>query len=234
MTEEDVTTAEAAATEAAEPAPGPAPLRGLSLPTQLILGGLILALVGAGGFWFATPRGKASVPAESASRAPRAPVEFAPTTEQWSGLTLEPVQMLAFRSEQVTEGKIAVDEDRATSVFSPYAGRVTRLMAAPGQKVERGQPLFVVEATDSVQAQNDVMTALAAVNKARSQVNLTRTVEARMKGLYEVKAVALREWQQAQADLLAAQNDLRSAETALEASRNRLRIIGKTDAEIDA
>ena len=44
--------------------------------------------------------------------------------------------------------------------------------------------------------------------------------------------MSLREWQQAQADLTAAQNDLRSAETTLEAVRNRLRILGKTDEEI--
>src|SRR5271169_3485737 len=46
--------------------------------------------------------------------------------------------------------------------------------------------------------------------------------------------MSLREWQQAQADLTAAQNDLRSAETTFEAARNRLRILGKTDEEIAA
>src|SRR5262249_38110803 len=50
--------------------------------------------------------------------------------------------------------------------------------------------------------------------------------------LYDAKAMSLREWQQAQADLTAAQNDLRSADTALEAVRNRLRILGKTEAEL--
>jgi len=28
----------------------------------------------------------------------------------------------------VTEGKVAVDEDKSTPVFSPYAGRVMKLM----------------------------------------------------------------------------------------------------------
>ena len=45
-----------------------------------------------------------------------------------------------------TEGKIAVDEDRSTPVFSPYAGRVTKLLARPGDSVTQGQPLFVIEA----------------------------------------------------------------------------------------
>jgi cobalt-zinc-cadmium efflux system membrane fusion protein len=94
--------------------------------------------------------------------------------------------------------------------------------------------LFTIEATDMVQAQNDFRTAIAGANKARSQLNLAQIVEKRNKDLYEGKAVALKEWQQSQADLTAAQNDLRSAETALEAARNRLRILGRTDAEITA
>ena len=40
-------------------------------------------------------------------------------------------------------------------MFSPYAGRVTKLLARPGDSVVKGQPLFVIEAADTVQAQND-------------------------------------------------------------------------------
>jgi len=41
-------------------------------------------------------------------------------------------------------------------------------------------------------------------------------------------------WNKLQAALNAAQNDVRSGETALEAGRNRLRILGKTNDEIVA
>ena len=37
---------------------------------------------------------------------------FYPTAAQWATLTVEPAQQKVFRSEHVTEGKIAVDEDR--------------------------------------------------------------------------------------------------------------------------
>ena len=158
---------------------------------------------------------------------------FYPTPGQWASLTVEPVVTETFREELVTEGKIAVDEDHATAIYSPYTGRVTKLLVAPGDKVNGGQPLFVLEAADSVLIQNDFIAALSAYNKARSQVSLTDTVEQRQHGLYDSKATSLREWQQAQADFTAARLDLQSAQTALEANRNRLRIIGKSDAEID-
>jgi cobalt-zinc-cadmium efflux system membrane fusion protein len=145
---------------------------------------------------------------------------------------VEPVQQKVFRSEHVTEGKIAVDEDRSTPIFSPYAGRVTKLFVKPGDIVTLGQTLFTVEATDMVQAQNDFITASTALNKAHSTLNLAQINDKRQRLLYEGKAVPLKEVQQAQGTLDAAENDVRSADVALEAARNRLRILGKTDAEI--
>ena len=66
---------------------------------------------------------------------------FSPTPAQWSTFTIVPVVQRVFRSEHVTEGKIAVNEDRSTLIFSPYSGRVTKLLVKPGDTVERGQPL---------------------------------------------------------------------------------------------
>jgi cobalt-zinc-cadmium efflux system membrane fusion protein len=157
---------------------------------------------------------------------------FYPTTAQWATLTVEPVQQRVFRSEHVTEGKIAIDEDRSTPIFSPYAGRVTKLFVKPGDAVTLGQPLFTVEATDMVQAQNDFIASATALNKARSALNLAQINDNRQRLLYEGKAVPLKEVQNARAALDAAENDVRSAEVALEAARNRLRILGKTDQEI--
>ena len=140
----------------------------------------------------------------------------------------------AFRAEHVTEGKIAIDEDRSTPVFSPYAGRVTKLLARPGDSVVKGQPLFVIEAADTVQAQNDYIAAMTGVNKAKSALDLAEIQDKRAKDLFEGKAVPLKDYQQSQATLIQAQNDLRSSQTALEAARNKLRILGFTDDDIAA
>jgi cobalt-zinc-cadmium efflux system membrane fusion protein len=157
---------------------------------------------------------------------------FSPAAAQWMTLSIEPVTTRVFRDERVTEGKIAVDEDRATLVFSPYSGRVIRLLARPGDAVTRGQLLFTVEATDMVQAQNDFIAGIAVRNKARSQLSFAEIDERRFRTLSKDKAVPQRDFEQAQTALVAAQNDVRAAETALEAVRNRLRILGKTDDEI--
>jgi cobalt-zinc-cadmium efflux system membrane fusion protein len=92
--------------------------------------------------------------------------------------------------------------------------------------------LFIIEATDTVQALNDFVAALNALNTARSKLNLAQIVEKRQDDLYSGKAVPLKDWQQAQADLTAAQNDVRTAETAVEAAHNRLRILGRSEEQI--
>ena len=172
-------------------------------------------------------------PSEASSQQRKELHRYIPSAAEWAALTVEPVSEQVFRGEHVTEGKIAVNEDGSTPIFSPYAGRVIKLLAKPSDVVERGQPLFVVEATDTVQGLNDFIAALSAVNKAHSTLNLAQIVEKRADDLYAGKAVPLKDWQQAQADLSTAQNDLRSSETALEAAHNRLRILGRSEEQIE-
>ena len=93
---------------------------------------------------------------------------YVPTRSEWASLATEAVSEHVFRAEHLAEGKIAVDDDITTPIFSPYAGRVVRLLVKPSDVVERGQPLFIVEATDTVQGLNDFVAALSAMNTATS------------------------------------------------------------------
>ena len=160
--------------------------------------------------------------------------KFRPTPEQWNALALQQVGTAVFATEFPTEGKITVDEDRATRIFSPFAGRVTKLLVGPGDHVEQDQPLFIVEAADSVETQKDFIGALTALNKANAQVGLHQMAERRLEALVKDRAMPLKDLQEAQANLTAALNDQRSARIALQATRNRLRLLGKTEAEIDS
>jgi cobalt-zinc-cadmium efflux system membrane fusion protein len=157
----------------------------------------------------------------SGEAAPSAPAgTFRATQQQLKTLTIEPVALHQFVSQEITEGKIAVNGDRSTQLFSPYSGRITRVIAGPGDSVKAGQALATIEASEFSQAQNDMATSLA-------QVKLTRTSEARKHALYDAKGGSMADWLQSQADLT-------TAETALQAVRNRLRILGYSDRAIDA
>ena len=165
--------------------------------------------------------GRVFGPHEAPAAGPPAPPgTFRATAQQLKTLTFETVALHGFVSEELTEGKIAVNADRATPLFSPFSGRVLRVIAGLGDTVKQGAPLATIEASEFVQAQNDLSTAAA-------QIKLARINETRKHALFDAKGGSLQDWQQAQSDLTA-------ATTAYAAVRNRLRILGKSEAEITA
>ncbi len=200
---------------------------------RLLLAGVLLVGAAGAGFWLFNG-GPSNAVARPEKVIPEADGGFRPSETQWGSLKLTPVRQVAFRDERATDGKIAINEDTTTPVFSPYSGRVSRLIAKPGDKVEAGAPLFAIEASEFVQGQNDLVTAVAGVERAKSKLALAKTVEQRQRELLAIRGGALKDLEQAQSDLVSAQGDMRSAEIALAAVRNRLRILGRTDAEIDS
>ena len=153
--------------------------------------------------------------------------------DQMQSIKLEPAIARSFRAEKIATGKIGFNEDVMTPVFSPYAGRVLKLLAKPGDAVGRGSPLFEIDTPDLVGAEQDLIAASIAIPKAKTALELATRAEDRQHRLYANKAVALKDWEQAEADLKNAQRDLHSAENALAAARSRLHVFGKTDQEIE-
>jgi cobalt-zinc-cadmium efflux system membrane fusion protein len=175
----------------------------------------VVVVIGILAIWLATRIfGSHQAPAE----APSPPGTFRASAQQLKTLTVQTVQTHGFVSEELTEGKIAVNGDHATPVFSPYSGRITRVIAGLGDTVKQGAPLATLEASEFVQAQSDLKSAAA-------QVKLARINETRKHALYDAKGGSLQDWQSAQADLA-------TSETALNAVGDRLRILGKSPADI--
>jgi cobalt-zinc-cadmium efflux system membrane fusion protein len=204
-------------TESSNSSPSPARRLAWSTQRQLaVLGIAALGLVAIAALFYLIAHVGRSTAAEAP---PPPPGTFIPTAQQLKTLTIEPVAMHPFVSEERTEGKIAVNAERETPVYSPYSGRVTRVIANLGDVVTQGQPLAIIEASEFSQAQNDLRNALA-------QVKLARISEARKHALYDIKGGSLADWQQAQADLAAAEANFGSV-------RGRLRIFGYTEAQID-
>ncbi len=159
---------------------------------------------------------------------------FKPSAEQLAALRLVPVARAVFRVAHVTDGRIALDGDRTTPVYSPYSGRVVRVLAAVGDTVKAGQPLLEVEASEFVQGQNDLLAAQAAVATAQAQLRLAETGEQRRHAMFDAHAGSQQDWQQSQSDLRAAQSAARTAEATLAAVRRRLSILGLKEPQIDA
>ena len=144
----------------------------LSLPAQLGLLGVLILASGVG--LLAWRAGERAVAERSESNQPAhaetAAGTFRPTAAQWASLKFRTVTTMAFRRERVTEGNIAIDDDLTTPVFSPYSGRVIKVIAMLGDVLAQGAPLFAIHASEFVQAQNDLITALANLIPARARI----------------------------------------------------------------
>ena len=200
--------------------------------------GAVLGLVvsGALGPRLAPGRESASTEQAGSSNAPRPrsdPNEVVLDAEQARQLKIAPAQMREFRDERSAVGRIAFNDDRTTSIFAPFQGRVVRLMAKPGDVLRPGSPLLVVDSPDLVQANSDLIAATVAVRKAQNQLALAERVAKRQRLLFEAGAAAFKDLEQSESDFRNAEHDVKTAEGLLEGARNRLRApFGKTDAEL--
>lgn len=159
---------------------------------------------------------------------------FKPTDKQLAGFKVMAVTAMSFQDEQLTEGKIALNGDKTTAVFSPFSGRVIQVLVNPGDTVKAGQSLMVVEATEFAQGVNDLAAARATLMTAKTQFSQAQVNERRKHGLFDARAGSLADWEQSRSDLVAAEGNLKTAETAVTLVRNRLKILGKTERDIDA
>ena len=104
-------------------------------------------------------------------------------------------------------------------VFTPYQGRIIALFAKYGDDVRKGETLFTVDSPDLLQAESTLIAGAGVLE-------LTTRNLARLKELYATRAIS-------QKDLEQAVSDQQTAEGALRAARDAVRLFGKTDTEID-
>lgn len=206
--------------------------RGWSTRTQVALLAAVAAVLAAAFVFGPVVLDRMRPKLDAPEAAPALAGAFAPTDTQWANLKIMPVVTSTFRTAQETDGKIAINDELQTPVFSPFSGRVAKLFVKAGDPVQAGTPMLAVDASEFVQGQNDLVTAIAALNTARAQLRLAQANERRQRELFQANAGAQKDWQQSQVDLATAQGSVNGAEISLGSARNRLRILGKTDKEV--
>ena len=85
-----------------------------------LLAGAAVVLLAAGVAVFALPGTHQNSTAgdEISSQSRRRIAHYHPTEAEWANLTVAPVQQQYFGDSHTTEGKIAIDEERTTPIFS--------------------------------------------------------------------------------------------------------------------
>lgn len=154
------------------------------------------------------------------------PGVFRPTPEQRAQLKIEPVRSGGSAAMLDAIGTITVDGNHSTPVVLPYSGQVAEVYVEAGQRVARGQPLLRIASADLVDARNALMTAEAQHSTATAQLAIARANAQRQEAIFRSAGGAEKDYRQAQADLVAAQSALRTADAARAAARNKLALWG--------
>lgn len=105
-------------------------------------------------------------------------------------------------------GRLVWDEDRTVRVFTPFAGRVSKIVANVGDKVVKGQVLAELQSPDFAAAQTDA-------RKAQSMLKLGKQALGRVKELAANGVAAGKDLQQAEADYANAEAEANRATARL-------------------
>ena len=127
-------------------------------------------------------------------------------------LTVQPTTLP--RSLRLT-GAVAYNSFRTTPVITQVSGPVSRVVVVPGQKVHQGEPMLYVASPDYSQLRTNYL-------KAKEAYALAQKAYARARDLYEHKAIAEQNLEQAQSAEVLASGDLASSQAAL-------KVMGITD-----
>ena len=111
-----------------------------------------------------------------------------------------------------TTGKVQFNEEQLVRVNAPVTGRVLEVLARPGDVVEPGHRLLVLDSADLGAAKADYAKAVSDVERATAALKL-------VKELFEAKAIAQKEVREAE-------NDQRKAVAERERAAARLRTLG--------
>jgi cobalt-zinc-cadmium efflux system membrane fusion protein len=138
---------------------------------------------------------------------------------QLKSIKVAAIEERDFPIEKEAIGSIDFNQELLTQVFTPYQGKIIGLFAKVGDEVQKGQTLFTVDSPDLLQASSTLISAAGVLQ-------LTSRNLARLKTLVASHAISQKELEQGV-------SDQQTAEGALRAARDAVRIFGKTDAEID-
>lgn len=134
-------------------------------------------------------------------------------------LNVQPVEVMPFSETLRVSGKVGFDEQRVARIGATVTGRVTEILAMPGQEVDQGTVLGRINSTELGQAQ-------LAYLKARAANELAARAFDRAKILYKEDVIA-------KADLQRRQSEAETTAAERQAMADQLRVLGMLPEQIE-
>jgi cobalt-zinc-cadmium efflux system membrane fusion protein len=116
-------------------------------------------------------------------------------------------------------GRLTWSEEKTARIFTPFNGRVEKILVQLGQPVKKGAPLLELSSADFGQAQ-------AEASKASADLDAARRQHRRAQDLLDAGVLAGKDFEQAE-------SDLRHAEAESARTASRLAALGESRTRVD-
>jgi cobalt-zinc-cadmium efflux system membrane fusion protein len=133
---------------------------------------------------------------------------FAVPPDQMAHVEVVAVAPTALRRVLRLPGTVAYNFFETTPVITQISGPVSRILVMPGENVRAGQPMLYVASPDFAQLRTNYL-------KAKDAYALAQKSYSRAQDLYQHRAIALADLEQAESTQNQAQADMQAAEQAL-------------------
>lgn len=146
-------------------------------------------------------------------------VELTPEAAAHAGIRIARVEERVLAGELETTGQVDFDRDRLAHVSPRIAGRVHRVRARLGQRVDAGQTLVEIDSIELGKTKAEFL-------RAKAKEELARRIWDRERKLFADRISS-------QQEVLVAEAELREATIALRTAEETLRLYGLSQAQID-
>jgi cobalt-zinc-cadmium efflux system membrane fusion protein len=156
--------------------------------------------------------------ADSNASPSEATLDLSPS--QLNAIKIGQVGTYLFPIEKETVGNISFADDLSVQVYPSYQGKIIKCFVGLGDQVRKGQALYTIDSPDLIQAESNLIGAAA-------------TLELTSKELVRARELYTTDVGVPQRELEQAISDQQTAEGALKAARDAVRVFGKSEAEMD-
>ena len=172
---------------------------------------------------------------EPAKEAGGVPLEITiePDMQRAVGLTVQTAEQQAVADTIRTTAVVGPDETRLSRIRPLAEGRVLQVSVRVGDRVGTGQTLLVYDSITAGQMASEYRSAVAALERATAEAEVTRRALERADNLVELGGVARAERERRAAELQRAQAEVNSARAVVTNFAQKLRRLGVSEDQLE-
>lgn len=126
---------------------------------------------------------------------------LSPDAARLAAFTIARAESLPWRESWTAPARLALDPNETQTLGAIAEGRVTRVLARVGDRVQAGQVLVTIHSHEMMDALSSLATARAADAQAAAEAELAGRGAARAERLYELRALSLADLERARTAL---------------------------------